>query len=93
MHCGREPGGVRESGANECPAVQESVLHGTHGGENAGRACWVIAGTMCYGAVAGVFARKFKDCQVCPFYIQVKQEEHPAFKLSTALLAKLKSEK
>ena len=93
MHCGRESGGVRDSGVDECPAAQESMLHGTHGGQNAGRACWVVAGTMCRDAVSGTFASKFKDCKICPFYAQVKQEEHPAFKLSTTLLATLQSDK
>ncbi|MDO9556573.1 MAG: hypothetical protein Q7J82_03195 [Coriobacteriia bacterium] len=70
----------------------EGRLHGTHCGRNAGRACWVVAGTMCDGDVAGAFAAKFRDCQQCPFYATVKEEEGSGFRLSSTLLVKLRPE-
>ena len=87
--CGREPGGekVRELGI--CPAATEKRLDGIHGGKNAGRCCWVVAGTLCKGEVQGSFAKKFRNCQVCDFYELVKQEEGVKFILSANLLAKL----
>jgi len=87
--CGREPGGekVRELGI--CPAATEKRLDGIHGGKNAGRCCWVVAGTLCKGEVQGSFAKKFGNCQVCDFYELVKQEEGVKFILSANLLAKL----
>jgi hypothetical protein len=46
---------------------------------------------MCGGTVQGTFARKYKTCKACPFYVRVKREEYPAFKLSQALLDKLQA--
>jgi hypothetical protein len=60
-----------------------------HEGVNAGRACWIVAGTLCKGEVQGTFAQKFKNCRECDFYISVREEEGPHFGLSAVLLAKL----
>jgi hypothetical protein len=92
MECGRGPGAARGGESGLCPAARDSRLHGTHGGRNAGRACWVLAGTMCGGQTAGTFASKFRNCQQCPFYALVKREEHPDFKLSALLLAEIEPE-
>ena len=88
--CGREPGGekVRELGV--CPAATEQRMDGVHGGKNAGRCCWVVAGTLCGGQVQGTFAKKFQNCQECEFYKLVKEEEGARFVLTANLLAKLK---
>jgi hypothetical protein len=85
--CGREPGGAREKHNGVCPAAVEKKLDGVHGGKNAGRACWVVAGTYCDGRVQGTFARKYRDCKNCDFYQRVKKEEFPNFKLSSTLLS------
>jgi len=53
--CGRQPEGVHEHNLGTCPAPLERMLDGVHGGKNAGRACWVLAGTMCGGKVQGTF--------------------------------------
>jgi hypothetical protein len=89
MDCGRGPGSGRGDRLAECPAARDRRLDGTHGGERAGRACWLSAGTMCRSTVTGTFASKFKDCQVCPFFLQVKKEEHPHFKVSPTAVADL----
>jgi hypothetical protein len=57
--------------------------------EIAGRACWVVTGTLCTGEIQGTFAKKFKNCSMCDFYEQVKKEEFPNFKLSAVLLRNL----
>ncbi len=88
--CGREPGGSRVSELGVCPATVEKRLDGIHGGKNAGRACWVVAGTFCGGQVQGTFAQKYKNCEKCDFYQLVKREEYPEFKLSSVLLKMLK---
>lgn len=72
MGCGFGPGA---GNGNICPAAADERLHGVHGGRNAGRACWVIAGTLCGGEVSGTFARKMETCFRCPFYRQVRAEE------------------
>lgn len=87
--CGREPGGKKVHEFGICPATEEQRLDTIHGGTNAGRACWVVAGTMCKGQVQGTFAQKFSNCQMCNFYTQVKEEEFPKFQLTAILKNKL----
>ncbi len=74
-----------------CPATTEERLHGSHGGENAGRACWVVAGTMCGERVQGTFAKKNKYCELCDFFWAVKAEEGPAYESSIVLLNKIRA--
>lgn len=72
MDCGRGPD---SASGDVCPAATADPLHGVHNGTNAGRACWVVAGTLCNGAVSGTFAKKMENCLLCPFYRQVRGEE------------------
>ena len=87
--CGRQPGGIHELELGRCPATMEESLEGVHDGVNAGRACWIVAGTLCKGEVQGTFAQKFKNCKECDFYISVREEEGADFALSALLLARL----
>ncbi len=89
--CGREPGGTHANDLGICPATTDKRLDGVHGGTNAGRSCWVLAGTMCGGKVQGTFAQKFKNCEVCEFFKAVKKEEGPSYDMSIILLNKLKA--
>jgi hypothetical protein len=84
--CGREPGGKNVDSAGVCPAAVASAYDGVHGGTCAGRACWVVAGTMCGGVVQGTFAQKYQNCEACSFYQRVCLEEGPALVLSAFLL-------
>ena len=84
--CGREPGGDKAHELGVCPASLSSMLDGVHHGKNAGRTCWVVAGTMCSGEVKGSFAQKYKDCALCDFYEAVKDEEGEGFLLTIDLL-------
>lgn len=88
--CGRQPQGNRVHELGLCPAPTEEKLDGVHDGVNAGRSCWIIAGTMCGGKVQGTFAEKFHNCEQCDFYTEVKKEEYPRFQLAATLLGKLK---
>ncbi len=72
-----------------CPAATADSLDGVHGGEAGGRACWVVAGTLCRGMVQGTFAKKFENCAKCDFYLKVKADEGPDFRFSASLLALL----
>lgn len=72
MSCGRGPA---NSNGNVCPAAITITLDGVHDGTNAGRACWVVAGTLCNGEVSGTFAKKMDNCLTCPFYRRVRGEE------------------
>jgi hypothetical protein len=73
--CGRIPGGKLNDFAGVCPVFSEKRLNGIHSGHNAGRACWVVAGTMCNGKIQGTFASKFKGCGLCDFFKTIKQDE------------------
>ncbi len=74
-----------------CPAAVEESLDAVHDGANAGRACWVVAGTLCGGAVQGTFGVKYKSCEQCDFYQTVRAEEKANFKVSSVLLARLRA--
>ena len=87
--CGREPGGQHHE-LGICPAAVEKRLGGIHHGTNAGRACWVIAGTLCDRQVQGSFAKKYANCEKCDFYEIVARQEDSKFKLALYLLGKLK---
>jgi hypothetical protein len=90
--CGREPGGVKVHELGVCPATNESKLNGVHEGENSGRTCWAIAGSMCGGKIQGSFAQKYGNCVICDFFKKVKEEEGAEFTLSSVLLKKLEEE-
>jgi len=87
--CGREPGGEKVKELGVCPATTEKRLDSAHEGKNAGRACWVVAGTFCKGEVQGSFAQKYKNCEKCDFYQTVRKEEGVKFMLSAILLNKI----
>ena len=91
--CGRQPGGEKVKELSVCPAAVEKRLNGVHGGRNAGRACWIVAGTYCQGKIQGTFADKYSSCKECDFYQRVREEEYPRFKLSAVLLALLNETK
>lgn len=73
--CGREPGGANEASLGTCSAATQQMATGIHGGENGGRACWAISGTLCGGKVQGSFAEKVGACQSCDFYKLVEGQE------------------
>lgn len=76
--CGRQPGGRKSVELGGCPAATEQSLNGTHGGTNAGRACWVVAGSLCGGKIQGTYAKKLLNCWRCDFMNRVRLEEEPA---------------
>lgn len=80
MNCGREPKGKKARELGVCPASLDERLSGVHEGKNAGRACWLIAGTFCDGKVRGTFAGENKDCTLCDFFNLVKSEEGPGYR-------------
>jgi hypothetical protein len=89
-NCGRESGGVRAKEFGICPVAIEVRLDQVHHGKNAGRACWIVAGTLCEGKPQGSFVRKHKNCTSCDFYKLVLVQEKGEFLLSTTLLKKMK---
>ncbi len=83
--CGREPEGKRVD-LGVCPSSLETRLNSI----NAGRACWVVAGTLCGSKVQGTFARKYATCEQCDFFNLVRQEEGADYISSLFLICKLK---
>lgn len=90
-NCGRQRGGINSRTLGICPATLENRLDGVHGGDNGGRSCWVLTGTLCKGEVQGTFAQKYKNCENCDFYRAVKKEEFPNFELSMTILSRLRA--
>lgn len=88
--CGREPGGDNARELGVCPAATERSLDGVHGGRNAGRACWAVAGTFCGEEVRGTFAKHFHSCRDCNFHRLVREEEGGAFVMAIMLLGRVK---
>ena len=84
--CGRELGGENEDELGICPASTYFSLDGINDGIASGRACWVVAGTMCADKESGTFAQKVKDCRLCPFYKMVMDQEGDEFTPTADLL-------
>jgi len=80
---------VHEEDLGICPVTVEVRLDEMHGGKNAGRSCWVVAGRSAKAMFRGL-CQKYKNCETCDFYKQVKQEEAHQFVLSAELLSKLR---
>lgn len=76
--CGRIPGGTHANDLGVCPVVTYTALDGMHGGTNAGRACWVVSGSLCGGRLQGNEEQKRTACWECDFLKLVKKEEETA---------------
>ena len=88
-NCGREPGGGKAGEFGVCPVSTEIRLDGIHGGKNAGRACWIVAGSMGDGKIQGTYAEKYANCSKCDFYMKVKSEEQGNLKMTAILITRL----
>jgi hypothetical protein len=89
--CGREPNGLKAGDLGVCPASTEERLDGIHGGRNAGRSCWVVAGSFCNGKIQGTYAAKIENCRDCDFFLKVDEDEGMDIVLPINLLGKIKS--
>ena len=76
-NCGREPGGHKAQELGVCPVAMYEDFEGAHDGKKAGRACWVVAGSLCGGKVQGTYAQKLHNCWKCDFMNLVKTEQEP----------------
>ena len=75
--CGRQPGGHKEKELGTCPVTVQGSFNSAQEGKNGGRACWVIAGSLCGGKIQGTYAQKLNNCWRCEFMNLVKKEEEP----------------
>lgn len=71
MKCNRGP----EQGDAACPAASDIIFDGMNDGRNAGRSCWLIAGTDCKGETKGTFAKTYENCRSCGFFKQVRSQK------------------
>jgi len=74
LHMNRDVKGFGEVAL--CPASLDQIRKGMHGGQNAGRACWLVSGTLCGGARQETAAQKSEACVSCDFYALVIDEEN-----------------
>lgn len=88
--CKEESAGVISGKFGICPASLEKSFDGVHDGIKAGRACWLVAGTMCGGRIQGSFKYKFKKCSSCTFYELVKKEEGDKMVPNEILMRRIK---
>ncbi len=91
--CGYEINGAKAKETGVCPAATEIRLNGQNCGKNAGRACWVVSGTLCEGKVQGNFAIKMSNCIKCKFFNLVVHEEGVKLVKMIDLVHKLKDKK
>jgi hypothetical protein len=86
MACGKEVHGRLATQEEVCRVALESRLDGMHGGRSAGRACWVVGGTLCNGRAQHDYKLKRQTCASCAFYQTVKAEEGEFFLLPDEML-------
>jgi len=58
-----------------CPARNDRAFNGTHGGNNAGRACWMVKGTRCADSTQETLQEKTALCGQCDFMRSVRNDE------------------
>lgn len=75
LKCGYRPNGGQPSEDNLCAVILASAVDGVNGGKNAGRICWAIAGTRCYGEIQKSFEEKEFRCLDCRVFKRVLKEE------------------
>ena len=80
-NCGREPGGAKASELGACIAATYTSANGLNEGNNGGRICLAIPGTLCGGKVQGTFPQKHISCLTCDFFKNVNEEEKMDFLL------------
>ena len=90
LKCGREPGGEKVDALGICPAATRQDADGINGGENAGRACWAIDGTLCNGEVQACASDKLFKCLSCDFYLSVLVEERPVDMMLSSVASKMR---
>jgi len=90
MICGREPGGAKADELGVCIVCKEQRTNGLNCGNNGGRVCWAVTGTLCGGGVQGAFALKLGSCIKCEFHKLVIREEGDNFVQIEDVLLKLK---
>lgn len=82
--CGREPGGLRAVTEGVCPATNDQRCDRVNRGTNAGRSCWLVAGTLGAGPPSCDLVRT-QPCTRCDFFHLVQREEGGEFQRGALL--------
>ncbi|MCK5774358.1 MAG: hypothetical protein KAH57_11265 [Thermoplasmata archaeon] len=77
--CGKQPNGDSVDEMGECPTATCSEFDGKNKGENGGRYCWRVSGTLCNGELQPNWADKMKKCMDCPVMKVIMLEEGENF--------------
>jgi len=77
--CGREHGGKNIEKLGKCHSIKYKSFNGINGGLFGGRYCWHIAGTFQDGEPTCIQLGKIESCDICEFYLKVKEEEGDNF--------------
>lgn len=86
FECGREPNGKKTREMGVCPAAAKTELDGLNDGNNGGRTCWAIAGTLCEGEVQGTYAQKLGNCLKCDFHAFVRGQQSKNYATTKKIL-------
>ena len=89
MNCCQNNPNSFVDGKNTCPAYLSTIANGINDGESAGRACWVIAGSLSQDGIQGFNAHAVKSCTDCEFYKSVQKEEGEEFVTGSDLVRML----
>ncbi|MBF0381387.1 MAG: hypothetical protein HQL69_10235 [Magnetococcales bacterium] len=77
--CGYGPKQNKNRDGLVCPAAIHEHADGFLGGENGGRACYFIKGTVCCGEGAQTPEDKQKRCNSCSFYSKLSKKYGKTF--------------
>ena len=77
MQCGKRPSdkGNGSGKRGSCPVATSTFAHGSNGGINGGRICWIIAETCENGEVQCSDLHRKDSCFQCEFRYKVMMEE------------------
>ncbi|MBF0125737.1 MAG: hypothetical protein HQM02_00850 [Magnetococcales bacterium] len=83
--CGREPGGAKEKKLGTCPVATYVLADGFFGGQNGGRACIFIVGSLApqdrEGRCAAQVNGSTPDCFRCSFFNSLRKKYKNSFNL------------
>jgi hypothetical protein len=90
--CGFGPESAKEDGRKICPAASHKNADGFLAGENGGRACHFILGTLCCGLGPQSDEEKKARCRKCDFFVSLQEKHGKSFSYKNFLRYVINSE-
>ena len=78
--CGREPGGAMTVNSEPCPVPLFVLADGFLGGNNGGRACTFVLGTLNEEERRRACAQSVDVCKRCSYYKKLKKKHKKSFR-------------